>query len=138
MKCYEVERLAHAFHDGELDDFRRHELKKHLSSCSGCTNYLAMVEVQLDTLRLSLKLSDPGEDFTSRVMAAVRRGINVVDLPKVYHWHPGRGMLMPGCTSYIGTSDLPKSWSDYREWREVWRRISQVSHTYYLARTSQG
>lgn len=144
MKCYEVERLAHVFYDEELDELRRLDFKKHLAKCPSCSRGFRMVKEQLDTLRNSLKLADPGEDFTSRVLTAVQRGNNVLDLPKVYNWHPGLGMLIPLKTSYLATADDCRTiggnnpWSDYREWREVWRRISSVSHNFYLARTSQG
>lgn len=143
MNCYEVERLAHAFYDEELDELRSLDFKKHLAKCPPCARAFRVVREQLDALRNSLKPADPGEDFTFRVLAAVRRGNNVLDLPKVYSWHPGRGMLIPdpsipGTSAGCRTAARHKSWSDYREWREVWRRISHVSHNYYLARTSQG
>jgi hypothetical protein len=74
LRCEEFNELIHLFWDGELDERRKEELQKHLSTCNRCKEKLALLE-SIEKGAKGIKIKEPSQEYWDTFSDRVRERI---------------------------------------------------------------
>lgn len=75
MKCQEAKQFIVTFLDGELNKSDENKLFQHLSSCSGCSDYMESARETDELLKLAVNYIEPPKDFARQVMLCLEENL---------------------------------------------------------------
>jgi hypothetical protein len=124
LRCEEFDELIYLFRDGELDQSKKEELKKHLLTCNRCKEKLALLE-SIEKRAKGIKIKEPSQEywdtFSSRVrerILAQKEGAFSFKLKKVFEdiftFSPLKIKIAAGVVSVVFVFIVGKLYMDYR------------------------
>jgi hypothetical protein len=124
LRCEEFDELIHLFWDGELDEGKKEELKKHLSTCNRCKEKLALLE-SIEKGAKGIKIKEPSGEYwdtfsdrvRERVLAQKEESFSF-KLKKVFEniftFSPLKAKIAAGVVSVILVFIVGKLYIDYK------------------------
>jgi anti-sigma factor RsiW len=107
MRCGDVQDLASAFIDGEVDDARASALRGHLRQCPACMTTVRELAAIRDTAA-QLETLEPPPAMWSAVQSRLADA-EIADAGRSrlwFHWHAFRPRLLPVAVAMAGTAAL--------------------------------
>ena len=74
MRCEDFDELIYLFRDGRIDERRKEELEKHLSTCKRCKEKLALLE-SIERGAKEIKIEEPSQKYWDTFSSRVRERI---------------------------------------------------------------
>jgi hypothetical protein len=124
LRCKDFDELIHLFWDGRIDERKREELAKHLSTCKRCKEKLALLE-SIEKGAQGIKIKEPSgeywDTFSSRVRERIigqKKESFSFKLKKVFEnlftFSPLKIKIAAGLVSIVFVFIVGKLYMDYR------------------------
>ena len=124
MRCEEFDELIYLLWDGRMDERKKEELEKHLSTCNRCKEKLALLE-SIEKRAKGIKIKEPSPEYWDTFSTRVRERIIAQEekslsfkLKKIFEniftFSPLKIKIAAGVVSIIFVFIVGKLYVDYR------------------------
>ncbi|MCK4384635.1 MAG: zf-HC2 domain-containing protein [candidate division Zixibacteria bacterium] len=138
MKCEDFDELIYLFWDGRIDERKREELEKHLSTCKRCKEKLVLLE-SIEKGAKEIKIKEPSQEYWDTFSNRVRERIVAQKeksfsskLKKVFEnvftFSPSKIKVAAGVISIVLVFIVGKLYVDYRG-KEIVPTIPRIEST---------
>jgi hypothetical protein len=146
LRCEDFDELIYLFRDGEVDQSKKEEVQKHLSTCNRCKRKLALLE-SIEKKAKEIKVKEPSQEYwdtfsnrvRERLVARTEKSFSF-KLKKVFEniftFSPLKVKIAAGVISVIFVFIVGKLYMDYRG-REIMPSKTTFEETKKLIPFSQ-